>query len=306
MQNQQQLNQQFAIKDQLQFNQDDGGFIMIAIDNQYAKARISTYAGQVLSYQPHGEPEDLLFLSDKAIYQQGKAIRGGVPICWPWFGDDLSGFGWPSHGFARNQQWQVLGSKANSEGSTTVILGLEHSQDSIAVWPYEFKLEFEITVGQQLELKLTTKNTGNEAFSFSQALHTYFKISDIKNVAVQGLDGIGYLDKVAGFSSHHQTGDVLISQEIDRIYQHAPSKVSLIDGGFIDSGFNRNITISAEGNNATVIWNPWTTAISQIADLDPQNYQDFVCVETVTSANNDVILAAGDEHTIKAVYGISR
>ncbi|MDO7667262.1 MAG: D-hexose-6-phosphate mutarotase, partial [Pseudomonadota bacterium] len=99
MQNDTQLNQQFGIKDQLQFSLADNGFIMIDISNQYAKATISTYAGQIISYQPNSATEDLFFLSDKVLYQEGKSIRGGVPICWPWFGDDTSGFERPPHGF---------------------------------------------------------------------------------------------------------------------------------------------------------------------------------------------------------------
>ena len=218
MQNIDTLNEQFGIKGQLQFIE-DSGFVMVDINNTSAKARISTYGGQVISYQPHTQQNDLIFLSENAVYQTGKVIRGGAPICWPWFGDDTSGYGRPSHGFMRNQQWQVIGSNADSDGATTILLGASSSDETKAIWPYEFKLILEIRVGQSLDLKLTTHNTGNEEFAITQAFHTYFKISDVDNIVIEGLDTKEYLDKLKGFKLKKQSGDITISKEVDRIYQ---------------------------------------------------------------------------------------
>lgn len=300
MPNQAQLNQQFGIANQLQFNQEVDGFIMVDISNHYAKARISTYAGQVISFLPDGEEEDLLFLSDKVVYQDGKAIRGGTPICWPWFGDDTSGFGRPSHGFVRNQPWTVLASLALEDGRTSITLGLSDSEGSRAVWPYKFKLELEVIVGKKLEVKLTTKNMGSKAFSITQALHTYFHISDVDNVSVTGLDSKHYLDKLEGFNSKSQLGDVEISAETDRIYQDAPKRVELKD-----SGFERTINIASEGSKTTVIWNPWSTSVTKIADLDEKSFRHFICVETANAADDTVTIQASNEHTITATYEIT-
>lgn len=300
MQNQAELNQQFGIKEQLQFNQEVEGFVMIDIFNQYAKARVSTYAGHVISFLPTNEAEDVLFVSDKTVYQEGKAIRGGTPICWPWFGDDTPIIGQFSHGFARNQQWQVLASCALPDGRTSVTLGLTDTESSIAVWPYEFELELEVIVGNSLELRLTTKNTGGKEFSITQALHSYFNISDVDNISISGLDSRNYLDKLDDFNSKLQLGDVVISKETDRIYQNSPENVTLND-----SGFERTINIASSGSQTTVIWNPWSTAVTKIADLDNSSYRNFVCVETANAADDTVTIQAGSEHTITAIYEIT-
>jgi len=293
------LNNQFAISDQLHLQSNESGFVMIMIDNEYAKAQISMYGGQVLSFLPHGETKDLLFLSDKAVYQDGKAIRGGIPVCWPWFGDDLSGLGMPSHGFARNQPWKMVESKALIDGGTSVTLLLSDTDESRAVWPYQFELYLEVVVGRNLTINLTTKNTGDKTLDFTQALHTYFNISSVDNVKVLGLINKYYLDKLDQFSLKMQQGNVLIDKELDRIYQSAPPIVELID-----SNFNRTVQISSTGTHTTVVWNPWDKAITDIKDLDKTSYRKFVCIETVNAADDNVILEADKEYTLSATYGM--
>ncbi|PHS23794.1 MAG: D-hexose-6-phosphate mutarotase [Methylophaga sp.] len=299
MQNIDTLNEQFGITGQLQFIE-DSGFIMVDINNKYANARISTYAGQVISYQPHTEQNDLIFLSENAVYQTGKTIRGGVPICWPWFGDDTSGYGRPSHGFMRNQQWQVIASNVDLNGVTTLILGASSTDKTKAIWPYEFKLTLEIKVGQSLQLKLTTQNTGNKEFAITQAFHTYFNISDVEQITVSGLDGKKYLDKLEGFSESLQMGDVTVSAEIDRVFQAVDKDIYLID-----KGFDRKITFSVTGCKTTVIWNPWTSVSSRMTDLNNDDHRRFVCVETANTAKDSVVIAAGKEHSLSVIYTIT-
>jgi len=299
MQNEVELNQQFGIKQRLQFSQDVEGFVMVDISNQHAKARVSTYAGQVISFVPNDAVEDVLFLSDKVSYKLGHTIRGGIPVCWPWFGDDTSGFGRPSHGFVRNQSWRVLATHELDDGRTSITLGLTDSDSSRAVWPYKFELELEVIVGKSLELKLTTKNTGNKAFTITQALHTYFNISNAENVSVIGLNGKSYLDKLDDFNSKSQSGDVLIVEEVDRVYQQAPENVVLKD-----SGFNRDISITSRGSNTTVIWNPWLTSVKNISDLDENSFQNFLCVETANAADDSITIPEGMSHTIVTEYKI--
>jgi len=225
------LNKQFGITDHLQFEMIDD-HIVCCIKNDYATAKVSTYGGQILSFLPNSEMEDVLFLSEKAVYQAGKALRGGVPVCWPWFGDDDSGFGRPSHGFARNQPWDVFDCKQNDDGSTTIVLSLSDTDGSLAVWPYRFNLLITVNIAQTLTVTLTTINTGTKAFPLTQALHTYFKVSDVKHVKVSGLNGHSYLDKLTHFSSYTQTGDVIIDKEVDRVYLDVNNNVTLHDAGF--------------------------------------------------------------------------
>lgn len=301
MQNLAVLNKQFGIKDQLQFSLEKDGFVMIDINNQYATAKISTYAGQIVSFKPHDEQDDLLFLSDKVIYEEGKAIRGGIPICWPWFGDDISGFDRPPHGFVRNQQWNIASSNTLEDGRTSVTLSTSDSHMTRELWHYKFILELEIIIGTSLEIKLKTKNTDEHFFTITQALHTYFNISDVSNVLVKGLDGKPYIDKLDSFSINQQKGDINISGAIDRIYQKSPKQVMLTD-----SGFNRTITITSYGCDTTIVWNPWQEAATKMADLDKESYRKFICVETANVFTDSLtIIPSGREHIVTTVFTIS-
>ena len=153
-----QLNAAFGTADQVDFIEGKGGLPLIRVRNDQAAALISTYAGQVLSFQPQGAAADLLFLSDRAFFEPGKAIKGGVPICWPWFGPDPEGLGRPAHGFVRNRHWSVIGVTAGSSGETRLVLGLEDSPQTREVWPYAFELRLEINIGSTLGLTLLTRN----------------------------------------------------------------------------------------------------------------------------------------------------
>ncbi|MFW5450938.1 MAG: D-hexose-6-phosphate mutarotase [Methylophagaceae bacterium] len=293
-----QLNEQFGIKNQLYFELEND-FFMIIVDNKYAKAKISVYGGQVLSYLPANQTEDLLFLSEKAIYQQGKAIRGGIPICWPWFADDTSGFGRPAHGFARNQQWNVLATDGNADGSTRVVLALQHNDDSIAVWPYEFQLKLEITIGPTLNIKLTTNNIGGESFDITQALHAYLNIGDVRAVSVADLDGIAYIDKTDDFVQKLQSGNLVVSGETDRVYQSPPSKLVVND-----SALNRKLTLESIGCKTAVIWNPWDKIAASMADVQDEDYKVFMGVEAANADGDVITVAAGASHCLQANYSI--
>ena len=291
------LDSQFAINNGLSSQQAEGDHPMIDIDNQYATAKISIYGGQVLSYIPKGQSKDVLFVSDKARYDAGKAIRGGIPICWPWFGNDTSGFGRPAHGFARNLPWKKVSTVNNKDGSTSVTLRLSNTEETLAIWPYEFDLIIEITVGEQLTVSLTTKNNDTRDITISQALHTYFNVGDISQVSVSGFDGINYLDKLDSYVLQQQKADVVVDQEVDRIYQNAPVEVKLVD-----KSFNRTINISSQASNSTVVWNPWQESCANFADLSAEDYQRFVCIENANVFEDSITVAAGESHTLTATY----
>jgi len=300
MLNLEQLNSQFAINNELSFMPGEGDHIMIDIDNQYAKARISPYGGQILSYLPKGQTEDLLFLSDNAIYRRGKAIRGGVPVCWPWFAGDESGFGRPAHGFARNVPWEVVETTQNSDGSTTVKLVLKNTDESLAIWPYYFELQVEITVADKLTVALTTQNTGSTPFEISQALHTYLNVGDIDRVSILGLDDIDYLDKLEEYQQKKQQGSVLFDKEVDRIYQNVPNTVVLVD-----EDLQREIKVTSSACSSTVVWNPWAETGANFSDLHENSYQQFVCIEAANVFDDSVTVQPHDSHTLTAIYEVT-
>lgn len=278
----------------------NGGLPMINVSNGHADALISVYAGQVLSFQPKGAA-DVLFVSEKAYYAQGKAIKGGVPICWPWFGADPEGKGRPAHGFMRNRMWSEWESRENADGSTTVVLGVESSPETLAIWPHAFKLAMEITVGNTLQLALVTRNTGDAPFTITQALHTYFSVGDIAATSVTGLEGTQYIDKAAGAGGaiKQQDGAVSIAAEVDRVYLGVPSALAIVDGAQ-----NRTIRITSSGNQTAVVWNPWAEIAAGMADLQDDDYTRFVCVETTNAADDVVEVPAGGEFRLVAEYGV--
>jgi len=294
-----QLNTDYGIPGRLTFAAGNGGFPMIHIDNGQAKALISVYSGQVLSFQPAAEPTDLMFLSEKAYYAAGKAIKGGVPICWPWFGPDPESLGRPSHGFVRNRLWNVVNTSTTTDGATQVILGLKDTEETRAIWPQAFELAIAITVSHSLRVELITRNLGDKSFPLTQALHTYFQVGDINRVQVLGLENTQYQDKVDSGIEKTQIGAVTIAGEVDRIYLNV-TKELVID----DASLNRRIRIKSAGSKSAVVWNPWAKISASMADLDDSDYQRLICVETTNAATDIVEVPAHSEFRLEAVYSI--
>lgn len=296
-----QLNKNYGITDYIKFIEGTGGFPYIVVDNAKASAVISIYAGQVLAYQPANEPHNLMFISERAYYQPGKSIKGGTPICWPWFGPDPERKGRPIHGFVRNRFWEVIRTEVTAGGEGKVTLGLRDSDETRAIWPHSFDLSLEITVGASLNLELITRNTNSETFPITQALHTYFKVGHISQVVISGLAGTEYVDKTDHGIVKFQTGPITIDREVDRIFRNVPGEL-VID----DTAFDRRIRINSKGSKTAVVWNPWVKIAAEMADLKDDDYECFVCVET-TNADLDVVqVAPGSEARLVANYRIER
>ncbi len=296
-----QLNAAHGIDGQLQFIDGPGGFPIIEINNGQAKAAISVYAGHILAFQPTDEPVGLLFLSEQTAYQSGKAIRGGIPICWPWFGADPDNQGRPNHGFVRNRRWQVFSTAMQSDGSTKVVLGMVDTDDTQAMWPHSFNLTIEITVSNTLKVELVTRNTGDQPFTITQALHSYFTVGDISQTKVIGLAGTSYLDKVAGYVPKTQTGDITIAAEVDRIYQNVSPSLTIDD-----RALSRQIQMTSIGSNTAIVWNPWAENSAKMADLKDDDYQRFICVETANAADEVVEVPAGGEYHLGMTVRVVR
>ena len=291
------LNKTHAIPGQLEFIQGEGDFPLASIDNGKARALVSVYAGQVLSFQPADHAHDLLFVSDAAYYQQGKAIKGGIPVCWPWFGADPEDCGRPAHGFVRNRPWTVRATEMLADGDIRIILGMVESAETRDIWPGVFDLSLQVTVGNELRVELLTRNTGDQPFTISQALHSYFNVGAIGQVQVLGLEDTDYLDKAGDGSRITQTGTVRFDQEVDRIYLDARPGL-VID----DAVLGRRISISSTGSRTAVVWNPWAELSAKMGDLRDDDYQRFVCVETANAAADTIEIKAGGEYLLGAVY----
>ncbi len=302
--------QAFSIKNKLSIIEGKGSFPLIKIDNEYANASISIYGAQVLSYKQKSKPKntnnsgtqdrDLLFVSELANFEQGKAIKGGIPICWPWFGKDPENADRQMHGFARNMLWKLEETAQLDTGETRVILSLNDSEETHKLWPHNFTLTLTIEIGSSLKLSLKTANTDNKAFKITQALHTYFSIADISQTQLVGLDGVSYLDKVTDADQpKEQEGVITINEEVDRIYIDAPSQLTLLD---TDS--EHKVAIRSNGSNTTVVWNPWIDISKKSSDLSDDAYLRFICVETANAAKDVIAIEPNKSCTIEAEYTV--
>jgi D-hexose-6-phosphate mutarotase len=294
------LNQRYAIGNHLQFKEIAEGMIIAEVANQHALANIALQGAHVATFQPRGE-EPLIWLSPKAKFAPGKSIRGGVPICWPWFGPHKADSKLPGHGYARTVPWDVLETRALPDGSTFLRLGLVESDATRAQWPHASTVQLEVTVGKALRIELVTTNTGNAAFELGEALHTYFQISDVANMTIRGLENCEYLDKVQDFARITQKDGIVIGSEVDRVYVNTSA-----DCVIEDKGLKRAIRIAKQGSQSTVVWNPWAEKAEKMGDFGPQLHRDMVCVESGNALENVVALAPGEEHRLVAVYSIEK
>ena len=200
------LNHLFAIPGVAHFSCGRGGMAQLDITTPQAHATIALQGAHLTAWQPAGE-QPVIWLSEQAIFAPGRSLRGGVPICWPWFGAHSSDTNLPAHGFARTATWQVTFIEERA-AAVSVGFSLLWSDQQRAMWPQPTALDYCLTIGEQLTLQLTTRNLGDEPITIGQALHTYFGVGAIETVTIDGLDGCDYLDKVEGFRRQHQHGAV--------------------------------------------------------------------------------------------------
>ncbi|MCX7097305.1 MAG: D-hexose-6-phosphate mutarotase [Methylococcales bacterium] len=295
------LNLSYGIAGQLSFVKGKGGFPFILVNNHSASALISVYAAQVLSYRPRGESEDLLFLSPKAVYGQGKAIRGGIPVCWPWFGPNPCDLDAPKHGFVRNGLWTVASTSTINADETKIKLKFAETVQSERCWQHDFDLELDISIGNTLTLELVTRNTGDQSFSITQAFHTYFQVGDINHVQVLGLENTGYMDKLDEDALKLQQGAVTVAHEVDRIYSDVNTELIIND-----AAFDRQIRLTSTNNKSAVVWNPWQDTSVKMPDLEADDYRRFICVEAGNMGADVIDIPPASEYRLHTQFKIIR
>ncbi|NRA38410.1 MAG: D-hexose-6-phosphate mutarotase [Planctomycetes bacterium] len=286
-----QLAGEFAIDDCVSISEGPGAFPIISISNNAAHSRISLYGAHILSFKPQGQ-QDVLWMSAHSVYQAGTAIRGGIPICWPWFGA-ASKQGLPDHGFARLSMWQLKSTTQIDDSHTEIVFILCDNDYTRSLWPHTFKLEYQVIIGSELQCKLISHNLDESECTISCALHSYFAIGDLSTVQIRGLEGAEFFIG----DSEGQTEDhaIICSGEIDRIYD-ATHATCYLD----DSLSLRSIVIAKENSHSTVIWNPGLEASRKKADLGDDEYQEFFCIESGNIARDQQVLAGFDSHSLIA------
>jgi glucose-6-phosphate 1-epimerase len=272
-----------------------------------AELLVAQQGAHILSYQLAGQPP-LIWLNDEAVFKTGKSIRAGVPVCWPWFGNfprnpqsvqamRVSNEPPTAHGFVRAMDWELGGIEAEGE-SLTVEFVLPYPEGGFAGWPHRVDLTLSIRLDEQLHISLTSHNRGAESVSISQALHSYFAVSDVRNVHVEGLDGLSYIDTTDDWNTAAQAGDLVFTGETDRIYLNTPAKLSIVD-----PTWERRVELTSSGSRSTVIWNPWIERAAAFSDMADGGWQRMLCIETANVMDDVVNLAAGASHTLGVSIG---
>jgi len=292
------LDERFSIEGELGFTEIDGDLVAISIYNKFADAEICLHGAHITRFTPHGS-FDILWMSDDSYFEVGKPIRGGIPLCFPWFGPHSSDATKPAHGFARLMYWDVVETASLETGETRVRLQLCSSEKTKEYWPYDFCAELNILVGRTLEVRLTITNTGKEVFDYSAALHSYFNVSDIGNVKIEGLEGTSYYSGFGNELFVQDTQLLEINQEENRRYIETEG-----DCVIYDEAFSQAIRVAKEGSKVTVVWNPGEETASKMEDIHEGGFEAFVCVEAVNFYDDTIHLSPGEKHTTATIIGL--
>lgn len=292
------LNEKFAIEGEIGFAELEGDLTFAMIANKYADANICLYGGQITAYRPQGT-NNVLWMSPDSLFQEGKAIRGGIPVCFPWFGPHEEDSNLPQHGFARLMNWNVKEAKSLANGESLLCLELCSSQKTKAYWSYDFCAEMIFTIGQKLEVSLKVKNASDEELGYTCALHTYFNVSGIENIAIEGLQNTPYQNQLDGKEYLQEEELLMISKPETRHYFNTEA-TCVID----DPLYGRQIIIEKEGSKNSTVWNPWEETCKEMGDMPDDGYESFVCLETVNKIDDIIQLAPGESHETKTIISI--
>jgi glucose-6-phosphate 1-epimerase len=288
------LNRKFGIEGIAQLVAGNGGLPKLLITTEASAAQILLHGAQVTSWRPTGA-EEVLFLSEHSNWQNGRAIRGGIPICFPWFRAKADDPKAPAHGFVRTREWQLDSVTLLEDATLAVLLSTASDESTRKWWPHEFRLEHRITVGRTLTLELTAHNCGSNAMQFEEALHTYFKVKDAQGVRVSGLDKVSYLDNTDSNREKAQSGEVLFRGMTDNAYLDTCGACDLID-----PALERVVRTEKRNSSTTVVWNPWQQGAAQLSDLGDDEWRQLTCVEASNILRSAVSLAPGQQHTMRA------
>jgi glucose-6-phosphate 1-epimerase len=293
------LDSRFGIPGVAGVCEGNGRMPRVRITSAVGNGEMYLHGAQVTSWKPAGHDE-VLFVSTKSRWQEGQAIRGGNPICFPWFrakGDDHQA---PAHGFVRTKTWQIE-SIIQNEGRVSVSMFTESDEQTRRWWPGEFRLIHRVTFGPELKLELICRNTGTAPLRFEEALHTYNRVADVEPVRLQGLDTVRFLDNTDANKEKTPSGDVAIASQTDSAYINTDTAVDLLD-----PKMRRRIRLQKENSLTTVVWNPWREGAAGLKDLGDGEWKQFLCVEASNILGSTVKLDPGQEHRMTAVLSVTK
>ncbi|MFN7874268.1 MAG: D-hexose-6-phosphate mutarotase [Pirellula sp.] len=276
------LNELFALEESLSFEMHPSGLTLGRVSLPDCRAEFTLHGAHVLSYQPANRDRSILFVSDQAIFEHGKPIRGGIPICFPWFGSNAEDASLPAHGWARTSEWELI---ETARSSNQVIVRMALSQDEIQV-------TIELVFGAELSVDVAVINNRDVPLSFEIALHTYFQIHSIDDVEINGLETVPFVDQLKNVTLPGDNFAIRFTEETDRIYQGIVEQITLME-----NGANSRVCVVPRGSQSTVVWNPWIEKSKRMADFGDEEYLRMCCVETANVRANKIVLAPGESHT---------
>jgi glucose-6-phosphate 1-epimerase len=291
------LNRRFGIPGIAQIVEGNGGLPKVQVTSPDATGDIYLHGAHVTSWVPRSA-EEALFLSSQSRWQAGHAIRGGAPICFPWFANKADDPAAPAHGFVRTKAWQLESIECDAD-AVTVMLSTQSDQSTIKWWPFDFRLIHRATFGAQLRQELVLTNTGASRLRFEEALHAYFNVGQTENVRLNGLDGVSYLDKTDSNREKTQSGAIAIASETDRVYLNTRQPVEIED-----ETFRRRLVVAKENSLTTVVWNPWVQKAKAMSDFGETEWTRMVCVETCNVAAFAVDVAPGQQHRMASIVKV--
>lgn len=281
--------------------------LAIRIDNDAASATVFLQGAQLSHYELKDQ-QAIIWCSEHCDYSAGKSLRGGIPICWPWFGDlnknpaavrepiqasQVADTDYPAHGFVRERLWDIgsIENLASDQTRITLTLNIEEGQEPL--WPTACSLRLILTIGSELGLQLDINNRSDRSVHFSQALHSYFAVSDIAAVSVSGLEDLDYIDCLDDWTTKTQSGALCIDTEVDRIYQGTTAAIHLND-----QNWQRAIGVHSNNSQSTILWNPWIEKAKRLSNFDNKDYQNMLCIETANADQDTICLAPGQSHRL--------
>ncbi|MBV8631713.1 MAG: D-hexose-6-phosphate mutarotase [Silvibacterium sp.] len=296
-------NERFGIPGVVEVVSGKGSLAMLRVTAEAAAAEIYLHGAQVTSWSPKtGKPagsDEVLFLSAQSRFEDGKAIRGGIPICFPWFRGKADDSKAPAHGVVRTKEWNLTGVTREGDG-VAAVFETTSDEASRKWYPHEFRAEYRVRVGRELNLSLAVTNSGSAPMRIEEALHTYHRVGDAERLRVTGLDGTVYLDNMDGNREKRQGGDVAFRAQTDNAYLDTTAAVEVADPVFA-----RRIRTEKRNSRTTVVWNPWRDGAKALADLGDDEWREFVCAEASNIMAYAVELGPGEKHVMGAVLSVA-
>lgn len=293
------LNRRFGKEGLAEIVAGRGGLPLLRITSPTGSAEICLHGAHIVSWRPAGA-EEVLFLSRQSEWAPGKAIRGGIPICFPWFGPKADDPQAPKHGFARLREWRLDSLTPLDDGGVTLVCVLESDAATRVLWPHQSCAAYRITIGTNLRLELSVINTGTDPLRFEEALHTYFRVGEVEQLSIHGLDQVSYLDKNDNFRQKHQDGDLRLQGPVDRVYLNTTGPVTIVD-----SALHRRLRTEKLHSETTVVWNPWEQGAAALSDFADDEWHSMVCVEASNVMHETIVLGPGEEHMLRATLSVA-